>query len=163
MPEDCQTREERCGGVTPRAIALGLGAVTMTIHVGAYIFDLGPDREYSIGWTLYMILNGINAWLWIVAILGFGRRYLNFSNNMLKYAGEAALPFYIFHQTVIVVIGYYVVKWDMGIPGKFLIINVASFVAIVVLYDLLVKRINLMRFFFGMKPKKKQLQTWRRE
>ena len=103
------------------------------------------------GWLL-ALLRAFNAWAWLVAICGFGTRHLNFSNRFLRYANEAVLPFYILHQTVILAIGFYAVRIDIAIWAKYLIIAAISFLAIIALYDLLVKRINVLRFLFGMKP-----------
>jgi hypothetical protein len=92
---------------------------------------------------------------WIVAILGFGSRVLNFNNRFLGYANEAVLPFYILHQTVMLIIGFYVVQWNIGIWPKYLTISVTSFIAIMLIYELLIRRINVFRFLFGMRLKKK--------
>ena len=73
----------------------------------------------------------------------------------MKYAGEASYPVYILHQTVIVVLGVYVVQWDAGVPVKFAVIVLGSLVATTAIYDLLVKRTNITRFLFGMRPKHK--------
>ncbi|UCH19995.1 MAG: hypothetical protein JSU83_15685, partial [Deltaproteobacteria bacterium] len=43
--------------------------------------------------------------------------------------------------------------------SKYLIIAVVSFALIMVLYELLVRRFNVVRFFFGMRPKKKPSAT----
>ena len=67
------------------------------------------------------------------------------------------LPFYLLHQTIILCAGWFVIPWDMGILPKFLIIAVASFALIMALYELLIRRFNIVRFFFGMRPKKKSL------
>jgi peptidoglycan/LPS O-acetylase OafA/YrhL len=85
------------------------------------------------------------------AFLGFAMQYLTRSNRFLKYAGEAVLPFYILHQTVLLAIGYFVVQW--AIPGlaKWAIIFTGSFIVIMALYEFMVRRINLLRFLFGMK------------
>jgi peptidoglycan/LPS O-acetylase OafA/YrhL len=104
------------------------------------------------GWLL-ALLRAFNAWAWLIVICGFGSRHLNFSNRFLRYASEAVLPFYILHQTVILAIGFYVVQLDTAIWAKYLIIAAISFLAIIALYDLLVKRINILRFLFGMKLK----------
>jgi hypothetical protein len=48
-----------------------------------------------------------------------------------------------------------VIRWNIGILPKYLIIAVASFVLIMLLYELLVRRFNGVRFFFGMRPRKK--------
>jgi hypothetical protein len=43
----------------------------------------------------------------------------------------------------------------LGILPKYLIVIVISFPLIMLLYDLLVRRFDVVRFFFGMRPKKK--------
>ena len=63
------------------------------------------------------------------------------------------LPFYILHQTVIIFVAYFVVQTGLAIPLKYGINVVISFVAIVVLYELLVSRVGVFRFLFGMKRK----------
>ncbi|MFC1512288.1 hypothetical protein ACFL5H_03735, partial [Candidatus Latescibacterota bacterium] len=50
---------------------------------------------------------------------------------------------------------WFVIPWDIGILPKYLIIAVTSFTLIMVLYELFVRRFNVMRFFFGMRPMKK--------
>jgi glucan biosynthesis protein C len=94
-------------------------------------------------------------WLRVLAILGFGMQHLTFSTPFLHYANEAVLPFYIMHQTVIISIGYYVVRQAIPDPLKFVIIAVSSFAIIAALYELLVRRSNVLRFLFGMKPRPK--------
>jgi hypothetical protein len=41
----------------------------------------------------------------------------------------------------------------MGILFKLLIIAVVSFLLIMIFYEMLVRRFNIVRFFFGMRPK----------
>ncbi|MFC1913676.1 acyltransferase [Chloroflexota bacterium] len=103
-------------------------------------------------WTLVTL----RAWLFIIAIIGFGRKYLNFNNRFLGYANEAVLPFYILHQTVIIIVGFFVLQWSIGIFPKYLIITTFSFIIIMAIYELLVRRINIFRFLFGMRWKKKE-------
>jgi hypothetical protein len=43
----------------------------------------------------------------------------------------------------------------MNILSKYLIIAVISFILIIVLYEMLVRPFNVMRFLFGMRPKRK--------
>jgi hypothetical protein len=93
------------------------------------------------------------TWGWIVGLLWLGGRFLNFTNRFLKHVNEMVLPFYILHQTVIVIIAYYVVQTGLAIPLKYGITAVASFAVIVILYELLVSRIGVLRFLFGMRGK----------
>ncbi len=100
-------------------------------------------------------LRGLCAWTWILGLVGVGSRFLNINNKFLGYASEAVLPFYILHQPIILIIGYFVVQWSVGIAVKYLFIVVAAFLAIMVIYELLIRRINVLRFLFGMKLKKR--------
>jgi glucans biosynthesis protein C len=109
----------------------------------------------------YDIINGLfgfNAWLWVVTIMGFGMKYLNFPTKFLFYANEAVLPFYILHQTVILIVGYYVTRWEIPDLAKFVFILVGSFTIVMSLYEFFIRRSNILRVLFGMKPMgKKQL------
>lgn len=42
--------------------------------------------------------------------LGLGYRYLNFTSNLLRYASEAAMEFYLMHMTFSVVTGCFVIQ-----------------------------------------------------
>jgi hypothetical protein len=62
------------------------------------------------------------------------------------------LPFYVLHQTVLLAVGYFVVGWAIPDLLKYLVIAASSFALIMVIYEFLVRRHNLLRFLFGMKP-----------
>ena len=62
------------------------------------------------------------------------------------------LPFYILHQTVILTVGFYVLRLDTSLWVEYLLIAASSFIVIMAMYELLIRRINLLRFLFGMKP-----------
>lgn len=101
--------------------------------------------------VVFRILVTLRAWCWIMAVIGLGSRCLNFNNRFIGYANEAVLPFYILHQTVILIIGFFVVQWSVGIAFKYAVIASVSFVAIMAICELLIKRFNGLRFLFGMR------------
>jgi hypothetical protein len=90
----------------------------------------------------------------LLAIWGFSVRHLNFGTVALYLANEAVLPSYVLHQTVLIIVGFYVVQWSVSDPLKFIIIFVGSLVIIVGLYWFLIRPYNVMRFLFGMRPKR---------
>ena len=65
------------------------------------------------------------------------------------------LPFYILHQTVLLCVGYFVVRWNIPAVAKFAVISSISFLLVIVIYEFLVRRWNAMRFLFGMRVKAK--------
>jgi hypothetical protein len=93
----------------------------------------------------------IASWSYVFFILSLGVKHLDFNNRVLAYGNEAVLPFYKLHQTVILLVGWYIIPLSMFIPLKYLTISTSSFVMIMSLYALLVKWINTIRFLFGMR------------
>jgi len=136
--------------------ALGLGIVAFGGE-GLFLLALNYNMyntPFSLQFILFQTIFGIGMLSWIVFLMSMGAKYLNKKSNLLTYASEAVLPFYILHQTVILCIGWFVIRWNMGILPKLLIVIVTSFAATLILYDAFVKHSNVMRFFFGMRPKK---------
>ena len=113
--------------------------------------DVEPARGYNLPSMLYLGLLAFNSWFWVVTILGYGKRYLNRNAALLTYANEAIYPFYILHQTVIVMIVYYLVKTTDTILLKFLFLSAASFIVTMAIYHFLVRPFTVTRFLFGMK------------
>ena len=130
---------------------------------GIFIRRLGYNypggEQFCLTFVLFEIVMSIGRWSWIVFVLSLGAKYLNFNNKALSYGNEAVLPFYIFHQTIILCVGWFVIPLNMGILPKYLIIAATSFALIMVLYELLVRRFNMVRFCFGMRPMKKPSAT----
>jgi glucans biosynthesis protein C len=128
-------------------------AVGMTVFELSMVYAVLPTPDS--GFFASTELHSINCWFWVLAVLGLGSSYLNANNRFLGYANEAVLPFYILHQPVILAIGFFVVQWNLPIIAKYIFIVGTSFIAIMMLYELLVKRIEALRFIFGMKLSKK--------
>ncbi len=149
---------ERINGLLRR-----LGWFAPVCAVAVYVamfFMLDPlmDWKTHYGSMLYIIslsLQALGSWCLMIIFFNLGRQYLNFKNRFLSYASDAVLPFYILHQTVIICVGFYVVQLDLDPALKYLIIVACSFISIMGIYDLLVRRINVLRFLFGMRLKKK--------
>jgi hypothetical protein len=132
---------------------------------GIFIFGLKynyanlyqPGGEpFSMRYVLFNATMSIAGWSWVAFMLSLGAKYLNVKSKLVTYGNEAVLPFYIFHQTIILCAGWFVIHWNMGILSKYLIIAAISFVLIIILYEALVRPINLVRFFFGMRPKSRK-------
>ena len=114
--------------------------------------------DYSLQSIIFMTIYSLLTWSWIIFLLSLGRRVLNFSNKFLRYSSEAVLPFYLLHQTIILIIGFFVVQWNACIIAKFLFISSTSLIATIGIYDLCVRRINFIRVLFGMKLRKRSPQ-----
>jgi glucan biosynthesis protein C len=132
-----------------RFISLALGLLTTSLMF-FFPIDLSPVGDFA-KYSLTVFCRSFNSWFWLATLLGFGSRFLNFNHGILKYTREAVLPFYILHQTVIVIIGFFIANWETSVKVKYLTLSTLSFAVILAVYDLLVKRVIVLRFLFGMK------------
>lgn len=137
-----------------RRLFLGVALGCMVILVGFFYWAVKLPKQQNTDLYLYGLADGLQIWTIICAIIGYSRRYLNFSNQWLSYLTPAVYPFYILHQTVIVASGYYIVRWDLPISVKLLAIILVCFALIVSLYEFLIRRFVLTRILYGLKVKR---------
>ena len=101
---------------------------------------------------IWSISSYVLAWSCGLSVLGYTKRYLNKDSNFRNLANEAIYPFYLLHQPIIVIIGYYVTKINASIFFKAIIICCTSFVCTIGIYWYFIKPYNVLRLIFGMKP-----------
>lgn len=116
-------------------------------------WDLVAGYETDLRTYLYIGLWGITSWAWMFAAVGYGKQYLNRQAAVLAYINQAVYPFYILHQTVIVLVAYYAVKTTDGILLKYFFTASLSFFLSVIIYHLFIRPYTVTRFLFGMKPR----------
>ena len=94
-----------------------------------------------------------NLWAWILTLFGFGARYLNRPSKTLAYANQAVYPFYILHQSITVVCGYFLMDLDWSIEVKFVLLTLVTFGGSWLIYEYLIRRWKWVRPLFGLKLK----------
>ncbi|MFN8354212.1 MAG: acyltransferase family protein [Spirosomataceae bacterium] len=136
---------------THRRLFLGIAIGCLLVLFWRFYWNVQLPKQQDADLYVYGLADGLQIWSLICTIIGYSRRYLNFSNPWLRYLTPAVYPFYILHQTIIVATGYYIVSWDLPIFVKLLLIIVVCFVVIVGLYQLLIRRFILTRILYGLK------------
>jgi hypothetical protein len=145
---------KRVGWVCLAVGLLAFFAEIVMIGPMGYAFP-HSDGVYSGLYVVFQTVMAVNGFCWVLFLLSLGARYLNFGNKALTYAGQAQYPFFSLHMPIVLTVGWFVVRWNLGIFPKFTIILVISFVLIMAIYELLVRRLNVVRFLFGLRPIKK--------
>lgn len=96
------------------------------------------------------IAYGFYQWLGIVAVLGFARRWLTSDSAARRYLTDAIFPYYIVHQTAIIMIAHEL--HDSGLPAWFeaSIVISGTVASCVATYEI-VRRIAFLRPLFGLR------------
>jgi surface polysaccharide O-acyltransferase-like enzyme len=118
---------------------------------GTFLFNLFQDTQGYGFYVFHQSVSALTTWSWLVFILSLGMRYLEKDSVWRESLNEAVLPFYILHQTIILLIGYFVVQFPWNPWLKFALISSSSFFVITIIYILVIKPFNAARYLFGMK------------
>jgi len=124
-----------------------------TVVVTIFMFSISSlfENRTLMGW-LYGVSGIVIGWSCGITAIGYAKRYINFNNHWRKVLNEGIYPFYLLHQPIIIVIGYYLKPWKMPVVLKIVLLIVLSLFASVTIYWGFVKRFNITRFMFGLKP-----------
>lgn len=128
----------------------------------ALVFIIGGARLYlrAFHWDLYAsmfdeipvmpLLIILYAWAFIVMLLGVAQRCLNRSSAALTYLTGAIFCYYILHQTIIVIAGYYLTQVELGAWPEFLLLTFMTLAGCAGGYEI-ARRIPFLRLFLGIK------------
>lgn len=121
-----------------KALPIGLAVIALP--------DIGANVDSA--------MRGIAEWCILIGLVGLGRRVWSRRIGWIERFSAISLPFYIWHQTVIVVIAYFVIRWDAPVAVKFPAIALPSLLITWAL-SRLVALTNPTRMLFGMRPVRK--------
>ena len=99
---------------------------------------------------IYAVILSVNHWVWILAMVGLAGFYLNKPSKLLSYSNQAVLPWYMFHQTLIIVIAWWLKPLAINAGFEWLVVIIATTVGCLLGYEI-IKRWSVSRWLFGLK------------
>jgi len=148
--------------INNRKIWLVLAITSYSLVIIRFNRAWGFDVDYnSASMLTQFFINVIwsgNKVFWILAILGFSGAYLNKKNPILTYMNEAILPWYILHQSLIIIFAMWLAKFELGPVFEPILLILFTFVGCTIGYEV-IKRFVVTRFIFGLKVGTKALPT----
>ncbi len=90
------------------------------------------------------------GWLGVLSCLIIGKLYLNKENKITNYFKKASFPIYILHQTILVIIGYYVLNLIDNMILQISIIICGSFILTIVVYEI-ISKIPVLKRLIGVR------------
>ncbi|MGP9799570.1 acyltransferase family protein [Rheinheimera sp. NSM] len=124
------------------------------------VFGSTPDNEITFMLRLvFSAVLSLNHWCWILALVGYAGRYLNRPTNkldkdgsLLHYSNNAILPWYMLHQTLIIVFAVWLKPLALPIGIEAIALVALTCFGCWAGYEL-IKRFWLSRWLFGLKVK----------
>ena len=124
------------------------------------VFGSTPDNEITFMLRLvFSAVLSLNHWCWILALVGYAGRYLNRPTNkldkdgsLLHYCNNAILPWYMLHQTLIIVFAVWLKPLALPAGVEAVLLIALTCAGCWAGYEL-IKRFWLSRWLFGLKVK----------
>jgi len=98
--------------------------------------------------------------LGVLTALAFAFNFLNNKSKALSYFSDAVYPFYILHQTIIIVAGYLLSHLALGAILEPILLLIITISACFIGFEI-IKRVEILRPFFGLKFKNNYNRTTR--
>jgi hypothetical protein len=105
---------------------------------------------------LTMAAFAINQWTMIAALLGFARRYLAKtgdsprSGRALAYLREGVFPFYLVHQTIIVIAAFWFERWHLAALPELLALLAVTSTGCIIAFEI-ARRVGWLRPLLGLR------------
>lgn len=129
--------------------ALSAALAAYTLFAILHLTIVGEAGSFEI--FIMRLCRAIHAWGAIVALLGVARIYLNRDGSVRRYLTDAIFPYYIIHQTIIVLMGYALAEAGLTAGLEFAVILAATLAGCAAFYEV-GRRIGWLRPFIGLKP-----------
>ena len=128
------------------------GIVALAGYAAIVGLDLTiPGESGDVELLVARFARSLLAWGAIVALIGLARRHLHRDNAARRYLTEAIFPYYIAHQTIIVLAGHWLSPLRLGAAAEFAIILPATVIGCALTFEL-GRRIAWLRPLIGLKP-----------
>jgi hypothetical protein len=116
-----------------------------------FVWMDGRVADAGIGYLLYWPLSATAGVCGVAALLGYGRRLETVGGAWFGYLRESALPVYVLHQAVIVVMAYWLVHLPLPVAARWLVLIVAALATTLAIYHAIVRPFPVMRAAFGLR------------
>ncbi|MDR7098236.1 peptidoglycan/LPS O-acetylase OafA/YrhL [Lysobacter niabensis] len=133
-----------------RRHALASALVLVSAYM-AMVFGLSDDLPE---WVLVVgrTLRNLYIWMALCAILGWGKACLNRPFRWLAWANEAVYPWYVLHQSLILLLAYWLLPLHLGPVLEPLLVLAGTVAGCALLHEFVIRRVRWLRPCFGLKP-----------
>ncbi|MFC0186817.1 acyltransferase family protein [Fictibacillus aquaticus] len=127
--------------------------------VSSVLWVTGFLQQWNV--LLLAAVQVLYCWSSVLLIFHLANKHLSFSNSSLRYFNEASMPYYVLHQPIIVIAGFFLRGLDLSVALKFLLLACIAYGSVAALYHFAIKPYSLPRILTGLngKSRKKHIKS----
>lgn len=143
-----------------KTLPLALFGITLELSLravgrGLLLPDDVPEWLTLLPWgAIEHVGRALYMWTALLAIFGWSYTWLNRPFRWLPYATEAVYPWYILHQSLIVLIAYWLIPLKLGGGIESTLVIGGTIAGCLLLHEFVIRRVDILRPLFGLKRKR---------
>jgi glucans biosynthesis protein C len=138
-----------------RRAALASFLVSYAAFAGyAWAYRAGDAVPPELLRSIMRLVYAVDQWSAIVAVIGFGALHLGRDSPMLRTLTVAVFPFYIAHQTIIVVVGHHLKPLHLPVAAEATLLLAATAAGCWATFEI-ARRFDWLRPLFGLGPRRR--------
>jgi hypothetical protein len=129
--------------------SLAISLCCLAVLIWAESVFTGDAAPGHLAAMLIVLASAAMGWAMLLALLAGAHRWLKRDHRLRRVAAEAVFPFYLVHQTIIVVVGWEILPLGFSAAGEFAIM-LASTVMGCTFFYLVGREIHWLRPLIGL-------------
>ncbi|PZU07217.1 MAG: hypothetical protein DI605_16305 [Sphingomonas sp.] len=136
-------------GNWPWIAALAIAATAGAVYIA---WDYPATRPITRGMRdIYQCIRVVQGWASILALIGIADRFWNHDGRWRAMLAEAVFPFYLIHQTIIIVVGWLMLGSGLSNIVQLILLVASTMIGCWIFY-MVGRRIPLARPLIGLRP-----------
>ena len=136
--------------LTPLAVVMAIGTwqvIAARSGIAGWLDQFLPHTAIRF---LISYAGILYAWSCMLILFGVGQRFLNRESRLLRYLTSAIFCYYVLHQTITVVAGYYLTQLQLGAMPEFLALMAITAGGCALGYEI-ARRVPWLRVLVGVR------------
>jgi hypothetical protein len=121
------------------------------------IDDTTPSWLIMTGMVIYSLVRVLG----VLMVLALAYKYLNRKSSLLGYFNDAVYPFYIVHQTIIIVLAYHLAPFSLGPIIEPISVILLTILLCFICFEV-IRRVDILKPLFGVKIKSNYNKTFQK-
>jgi len=132
-----------------RWVLLGIALVLGLIRTMDIMQWIWSDSKYD---AMYYITRSFYSWAVMLSLFAFGQMLSRGPDKVRQYLSDAVFPYYMLHQTVIIVLGVWLSRSALSFGVEFALLIVGTGLVTAMFYHFVVRNMGKAALLLGGKP-----------
>lgn len=106
------------------------------------------------------VLVELTAISWLILIYELARLFVTRETPLIRYLSEASIAIYVIHLTIVVAFSRLFIGLGYSNIISLIFIVLSSVIATGIIYEIFIRRWNMVRILFGMKTRRQHDDTY---